>query len=315
MRIKKKAKYDKINYMMSNNFNNVNPNNFNFGNTHPNNFNQKIRNNVIYQNIYHAGHGNYKICHINGSIKFVYKGNYNPGAIDTICKVYVHNKHPIEIVDRFAKHGINNFAAREPIPMIMYPLGREFLGTNFESREGIYDENVILRTNYAHVVKKQTNIFPIKKDSEVIYSSPITVIRDINYNFLSHDNIFKMGVATICPSTSIDLIEVEQSNDQENKVNKKNKETKDYNANNNVDNNVNNNANDECNDRNNFNGSNDKSIDSIWNKNNIINIIKERTQNVQNDTNNDWEIDESDNIISNTINSDDDWEIDDDDHI
>jgi len=79
-------------------------------------------------------------------------------------------------------------------------MGKEFLGSNFESREGIYDENVILRTNYPYVIKKQMDLFPLKNDKSycVVYTNPITVIRDTNYNPLNHDQIFKVGLITTC---------------------------------------------------------------------------------------------------------------------
>jgi hypothetical protein len=175
----------------------------------PKNFDPRIKTQLINQNIFHSGHGNYKICPITGSIKFPYKNNYNPGTIDNLCKVIVHDKHPIEIANSLSDHGLDSLTHRKPIPAIMYPVGKEFLGTNFESREGIYDENIILRTNYPYIIKKQSDLFN-RKDNDnnhfIVYSNPITVIRDQNYNPLQFDNVFKVGIITVCFERKNELI-------------------------------------------------------------------------------------------------------------
>ena len=131
-------------------------------NIDPKNIDPKIKNQIINQNIYHSGYGNYKACPTTPSIKFPYKNSYNPGTINSICKVIVHNKHALDIADSLCDHGMNSFSSRKSVPAILYPLGKEFIGTNFESREGIFDENIILRTNYPYIIKKQADLFPIK---------------------------------------------------------------------------------------------------------------------------------------------------------
>lgn len=185
---------------------NMSAGNNNFGNINPNNFDTRIKNQLINQNIYHSGYGIYKTCPINGSIKFNYRNKCDPGTIDNICKVIVCNKHAIEIADSLCEHGLNSLTTQKPIPAIMYPMGKNFLGTNYESREGVYDENIILRSNYAYVIKKQNNLFPIKKEHAVIYTNPITIIRDVNYNPINHDTIFKVCVITVCAEKDNDLI-------------------------------------------------------------------------------------------------------------
>ena len=158
--------------------------------------------------------GYLKGCPIFQSIKFPYKNTYNPGTIDNVCKVIVHNKHPIDIADEFSAHGFNSLISPKPIPAIIYPMGIEFIGTNIESREGIYDENTILRTNYPFVIKKQTDLFPIKDGVRtVVYSNPITLVRDSNYNFLNVDKLCKFAIITVCYQRKHELLVQKIKND------------------------------------------------------------------------------------------------------
>lgn len=168
-------------------------------NINPRNLNPKVKNNIVNQNIYHAGYGNYKVCPVQASVKFPYKNTYNPGTINVVGKVLVQHKHAIDVADSLCDHGLDSLTAVKPIPAIMYPVGKDFVGSNFESREGIYDENVILRTNYPYVIQKQHELFSRAKEDEkfVVYSNPITVIRDSNYNAHQYSNVFKIGLITL----------------------------------------------------------------------------------------------------------------------
>jgi hypothetical protein len=131
----------------------------------------------------------------------------------------VHNKHPLDIADEFSAHGFNNLISQKPIPAIIYPMGTEFIGTNIESREGIYDENTILRTNYPYVIKKQNDLFPIKEGFRaVVYSNPITLVRDSNYNFLNPDKLCKFAIITACYQRKHELL-VEKIKDDDNNEN------------------------------------------------------------------------------------------------
>jgi hypothetical protein len=183
------------------------PNNINMSMMHPRMFDSKIKTHYVNQNIFHSGFGDYKVCPPSGSLRFPYKSNYDPGTIGTICKVLVHNKHAIDVANVLCEHGLNSLTLRKPFPVIMYPMGNEFLGTNLESREGIYDENIILRSNYPYAIKRQNDLFD-KKESQkyVVYSNPITIIRDHNYAPLNYDNIFKVGVITVCYEKKNDLL-------------------------------------------------------------------------------------------------------------
>lgn len=181
--------------------------NINFGNMHPKSFDPKIKNQIINQNIYHSGYGNYKMCPMFGSIRFPYKNDYNPGPITSICKVIVHNKHSLDVADALSDHSLNSLSSTKPIPAIMYPMGKDFVGVNLEAREGVYDENIILRTNYPFIIKRQPELFNKKEAQKyIIYSNPITIIRDYNYNPLGYDNLFKVSVITICYERQKDLL-------------------------------------------------------------------------------------------------------------
>lgn len=198
----------------------------NFSAVNPQSFDPKLKNQLVNQNIYHAGYGSYKVCLVQNSVKFPYKNSYHPGAINSVCKVLVHHKHTLDVADSLSDHGVNSITSNKPIPAIMYPMGKEFIGTNYESREGIYDENIILRTNYAYVIKRQTDIFNAKENQRfVVYSNPITAIRDKNYNPLPYDNVFKMGVITVCMGRQKDLL-IEEPNPKSKDDKDKGKEKK-----------------------------------------------------------------------------------------
>jgi hypothetical protein len=205
-------KFKNIEYNRSVNFN------MNYGNVNPKNFDPKIKNQIMNQNIYHSGYGNYKMCPTVGSIRFPYKNSYDPKTINEQCSVVVCNANPLDIAYDLCDHGLNSLQSTKPIPAIAYPVGKEFIGTNLESREGIYDENIILRTNYPYVIKKQPELFTGKENQHsVIYSNPITTIRDANYNPMGYDMIFKTAIITVCFDKKNDLI-TEKIQDKEQSV-------------------------------------------------------------------------------------------------
>lgn len=171
----------------------------NYHNQCPKKFDSRIKKLIINQNIYHSLYGNYRDCPTNQSIKFFYKDNHTlPEIIDKTCKVIVQNHHSLDLARTMCHHTTST----KQIPAIMYPIGN-FLGTNFESHEDSYDENILLRTNYPGVIKKQNELFPL--DNNIVYSNPITIIRDENYGPLDHYDVFKVAVITCC--TKNDLVD------------------------------------------------------------------------------------------------------------
>jgi hypothetical protein len=193
--------------MNQNNGQNMNYQQVNFSKMNPRTFDPKIKTQIVNHNIYHSGFGNYKVCPVMASVKFPYKNAYNPGTINSICKVMVHNLHPIDVASNLCDHGLNSLTANHPIPAIIYPMGKEFTGMNTESREGVHDETMFLRSNYPYVIKKQPELLQTKDGQKsVVYSNPITVIRDPNYTASSYDDIFKVGVITVPYERKNDLL-------------------------------------------------------------------------------------------------------------
>jgi hypothetical protein len=110
-------------------------------------------------------------------------------------------------VDSLCDHGLNSLTVIKPIPAIVYVMGNDFIGTNTESREGVIDETIMLRSNYPYIIKKQPELFNSKeKQRGVVYSNPITVIRDANFNPLHYDSLFKVGVITLCYTKQDELL-------------------------------------------------------------------------------------------------------------
>jgi hypothetical protein len=170
----------------------------------PKNSTSKQKTDCIHRNIYEGGYGMYKACPFFISIKFKYVRDYDPGISSNICKVFVVNKHPIDVIMQIA---LDKVDPNKPLPLMVYPMGRDFTGINFESREGIFDEMVVLRTNYAPVIKKNPVIFSSKADDEVIYTKIITTIRDMNYNFMNYDQLVKQACITVFPQENVRTIE------------------------------------------------------------------------------------------------------------
>ncbi len=177
----------------------------------------KLKNACINQNILQSGYQTFKMCPYAPSVNYRYLNKYSAGQINNICKVYVFLCHPIDLIEQLSPKGLNTLTSNKSYPAMLYPMGRDFLGSNFESRDGIVDETLILRSNYAFVIKKQRDLFPIKKDGDVIYSKIITIIRDMYYNFLNYDNIFRSAVITASPPKDIELITEEVKIDDEKK--------------------------------------------------------------------------------------------------
>ncbi len=172
----------------------------------PKTFDKRMKNYCINQNVFNSGYGTYKTCPYSQSIKFEFIGAYDPGPATSVCEVFVFNEHTLNVIDTISPKGYALLSSQKSYPAIIYPIGREFIGTNFESREGIYDDTLLLRTNYAFIIKKNCMLFPIKNDSEVIYTKLVTIIRDNNYNFLNFDNLLRIAVVAVFPPPNVELL-------------------------------------------------------------------------------------------------------------
>jgi hypothetical protein len=196
--------------------NTMQQNNMQLSNVNPRQLDEKVKNKWINDNIMHSGHGIYKLCPVVPSLRFKHMTNYDSGKINEICKVFIEKKNTLDISESLCNKGPSSLASNDNPIAILYPFGTEFTGTNFESREGIINENIILRSNYAYVVKQQYNeLFynvDLEKINSVVYSKLVTVIRDSGFNPLPYENLFKVAVITVTYKKKNDLIELNDNN-------------------------------------------------------------------------------------------------------
>ena len=170
----------------------------------PFNINLDLKKNMINQNIYHSKYGNYKELPLIKPNKNIYLPNYDPGLISNLCDVRVINKHAINILDNLLDKGVENLMKKN-LPVVVQCVGNEFLGTNFETMDGIRDELFLLKTNFVGVLR-QENPYPIKND-ESIYLGLVTTIRDDNGNGLSYDKLFGFSMITCSPISKPEVID------------------------------------------------------------------------------------------------------------
>ena len=195
----------------------------------PRSINRQNKDMTINRNIYMSGYGVYQMCPTRASIRVKYRKDFNRGSTKSVCKVVVYHMHAIDIVDGLTGKGLTELKSNNPIPAVINPMYREFNGNNTKSDDATADENMILRTNFAFIAKRQENLFPVTSDSEVVYSNPVTVIRTPIYAEIPHENLYKMGVITVMPQRP-DLItsvkEVDNKHDKHDKHDKRDKHDK-----------------------------------------------------------------------------------------
>jgi hypothetical protein len=172
----------------------------------PRNVNRQNKDATINRNIFLSGYGTYQMCPHFPSIRVKYQKEFNRGNPNTICKVFVKHSHALDIVGSLSNKGLTELKTRKPYPVIINPMYRDFNGNNAKSDDAMPDENIILRTNFAFVVQRQENLFPVTSDSEIVYANPITAIRDQYYNEIPHENLYRTGVICVTPQQP-DLIE------------------------------------------------------------------------------------------------------------
>lgn len=171
----------------------------------PKNIDKKDKESIIRQNIYHSKNGDYKLCPEPKIVKFPYIVNSYIEPINAVCKVSVQHQHTLEVASVFAEHGIDT---KSNSIVIMYPVGLNFNGSNYESCENVFEEQVILKTNYLHAIRNQYDIFNGKdKQKFVIYTNPVSVIRDEQYNPLTSETLFKVGIITLCYQNNNELLQ------------------------------------------------------------------------------------------------------------
>jgi hypothetical protein len=134
--------------------------------------------------------------------------NYNPqppiGQIDNICDVSVVYEHSIDVAEKYAEIGVNNYSKMNNLnPVIVNVVGRDFTGSNYESCSEMRDETINIRTSLCFH-KTKGNIFPLKEE-QCAYTNLAIVIRPKNHylmgnqQFLNWQNAFRVGIITSSP--------------------------------------------------------------------------------------------------------------------
>jgi hypothetical protein len=178
----------------------------NFVPVNPRNIDKQNKSVTKNKNIYLSGYGAYQMCPWQKSLRAKYRKDFNRGQTNSVCKVFIKHMHALDVVGGLSVRGLTELKSNNPYPVIINPMFREFNGNNDKTNEVTPDENVILRTNFSFIVKKQENLFPVSSDSEIVYTSPVTVIRDMGYNEIQHENLYRTGIITVTPQRS-ELIE------------------------------------------------------------------------------------------------------------
>ncbi len=173
----------------------------------PQNIDQRLCNTIINQNMRQSTMGDYKACPFTNSIKFNFV-EYEPEIATQVCNVYVFNKHPIDIITELSSRGLNT----QSQSILLNPMGLDFNGFNFDSFEGIVDVVPFLRTNYAHLIKKNNNVFASKNETDVIYTKNVTIIRDGQCKFWNMQNVIMTAIVMMFPPNNINFIKDKENN-------------------------------------------------------------------------------------------------------
>ena len=100
-------------------------------------------------------------------------------------------EHAIDLLCRIKEENV--------FPVIVHPVGRDFTGMNIHSCHANHDSVLIMRTNYAHIIKKFSSLLPLKNNKQVVYTDKISIIRDAQFNFVKSDHVDKTGMITVSP--------------------------------------------------------------------------------------------------------------------
>lgn len=167
---------------------------------HPKNANRQQKNATINRNIYQSSIGGYQMCPWKPSIRVSCRSDFDRKCSSRkICRVMTKHMHPLDIVGGLSNRGLSELKSANRYSTIINPMYKEFNGKNHNTDHACPDESILLRTNFPFVIKKQENIVPVSNDSEIVYTPLITVIRDMFYNEIPHENLYRTGVITVTP--------------------------------------------------------------------------------------------------------------------
>jgi hypothetical protein len=166
----------------------------------PNKTDIRMKRAWISDNISQSRSGLYAKFFKSETTLFNHVSKCNVGQIDNICDVSVVYEHSIDTAEKYADIGANNFTKNNKLnPVIVNVVGRDFIGSNYESCTEMRDEIINIRTIFCSN-KTKGNIFPLKEE-QCAYTSLVTVIRpkDPRMPLLNWQNTFRTGIITSCP--------------------------------------------------------------------------------------------------------------------
>lgn len=183
------------------------------------NVNPQIKNETINQNNFNfvANNGLYRNLPSGPTFKRSYEKNFssnrmnNGGVGDPDCNVAVMHMNPLDILESLSSKGIE--ALKDNCyPLIMHPVHKMFDGKLMTHSNGVYDERLVLRSNYYTITRSSFKYYPLQRPEELVYINKAIVIRDNAYNNMNYDQLYPCGVATVTPDISSDLLDIDGMN-------------------------------------------------------------------------------------------------------
>ena len=138
------------------------------------NIEQRAKSNIINQNIYDSAYGKYSELKFAHSELYIKTSDTIINKISSLSNLSITLDHSIDCLKN--QH------------TIIYMFGTEFIGTNYESREGIIDDSLLLKSNIIYSIKNNTNNFPLNNNT-VVYMDRIYQIRDKQLNNLPQKHL------------------------------------------------------------------------------------------------------------------------------
>ena len=151
----------------------------------------KIKKNITNQNNYLCKFGHLKNMTNYTTHKNFFNENYDIGDTElytNFADVFVLKVQTLDIARELKLHKIN--------PVIVNLVNEHFTGGNIDSLEGVYDDDLNLRTNFS-IIAKMNNNYPPKKN-EVLYTQNVIALRDEKINPYNNVNMcFSVSVITV----------------------------------------------------------------------------------------------------------------------
>jgi hypothetical protein len=169
----------------------------------PKKIDDRYKRTLISMNISQSRSGWYTQIQKHEHMPFAYTQKCDPGEINDICNVEVVYEHALDVAEKYADHGFpKGFTKMNKMnPVILNIVGKEFIGTGYESSENMRDEVINIRTNFC-VCSVRSNVFPIK-DNQCVHTDLVTVIRPkdprMGQPLLPWPKLYRTGIITASP--------------------------------------------------------------------------------------------------------------------